>query len=117
LLSYVDDMIITRDDLQGIQDFKQFLNREFKIKDLGLLNYFLRQEVPSDTKGYYMSQAKYACDLVSYTGLTDDKTIPSPLEAKAKFLSTDGSQLKDAMLYHQLVGSLVYLTVTRPDIA
>ena len=64
-----------------------------------------------------MSQAKYAYDLVSQVGLTDDKTTPSLLEANAKFSSTDGSLLKDATLHCQLVGSLVCLTVTRPDIA
>ena len=64
-----------------------------------------------------MTQAKYASALVSRAGLTDDKTAPSPLEVNAKFSSTDGTLLKDATLYRQLVGSLVYLTVTRPDIA
>lgn len=47
------------------QDFRQFLNREFKLKDPGLLSYFVGLEVFSDAKGYYMSQAKHACDLVS----------------------------------------------------
>ena len=87
------------------------------MKDLGFLNCFLGLEVSSDNKGDSMTQAKYASDLVSRAGLTDDKTVPSPLEGNAKFSSTDGTLLKEATLYRQLVGSLVYLTVTRPDIA
>jgi len=87
------------------------------MKDLGLLNYFLGLEVTSSSKGYSLSQAKYASDLLSRVGLTDNKIASSPLEINAKFLPTDGSPLADATLYRQLVGSLVYLTVTRPDIA
>lgn len=117
LLLYVDDMIITGDDLQEIQDLKRRLNKEFEMKDLGLLNYFLGLEVTSNSKGYFLSQAKYASDLVSRAGLTDNKIASSPLEVNAKFSLTDGSPLPDATLYRQLVGSLVYLTVTRPDIA
>ena len=75
------------------------------MKELRLLNYFLGLEVSFDTKGYYMSWEKYIGDLVSQAGLTNDKTTPSPLEANAKFSSTDGSLLKDVALYYQLVGS------------
>uniref|UniRef100_A0A2N9EYM6 Reverse transcriptase Ty1/copia-type domain-containing protein n=1 Tax=Fagus sylvatica TaxID=28930 RepID=A0A2N9EYM6_FAGSY len=87
LLLYVDDMIIIGDDHFGIYDFKQFLNQQFEMKDLGQLSYFLDLEVSSDSTGYYLSQAK---DLLSRVGLTNTKV---------------------------LVGSLVYLIVTRLDIA
>ena len=53
LLLYVDDMIITGDDMQGIQDIKHFLGRQFEMKDLGPLNYFLGLEVSSFVDGYY----------------------------------------------------------------
>ena len=59
LLLYVDDMIITGDDMQGIQDLKHFLGRQFEMKDLGALNYFLGVEVSSSIDGYYLTQAKY----------------------------------------------------------
>ena len=55
LLLYVDDMIITGDDMQGIQDLKHFLGRQFDMKDLGPLNYFLGLEVSSSTDGYYLT--------------------------------------------------------------
>uniref|UniRef100_A0A2N9IBP6 Reverse transcriptase Ty1/copia-type domain-containing protein n=1 Tax=Fagus sylvatica TaxID=28930 RepID=A0A2N9IBP6_FAGSY len=117
LLLYVDDMIITGDDHSGISDFKLFLHQQFEMKDLGHLSYFLGLEVSSDSTGYYLSQAKYASDLLSRTGLTDTKVVSTPLEMNARLTPLDGTPLSDATLYRQLVGSLVYLTVTRPDIA
>uniref|UniRef100_A0A2N9IVC8 Integrase catalytic domain-containing protein n=1 Tax=Fagus sylvatica TaxID=28930 RepID=A0A2N9IVC8_FAGSY len=90
ILLYVDDMIITGDDTAGICDLQKFLSQQFEMKDLGTLSYFLGLEVTSSSDGYYLSQAKYASDLLSKAGLTDSKT---------------------------LVGSLIYLTVTRPDLA
>ena len=65
LLLFVDDMIITSDDMQGIQDLKHFLGRQFEMKDLGPLNYFLGLEVSSSIDGYYLTQAKYTYDMIS----------------------------------------------------
>ena len=116
-LLYIDDMIITRDDHSGIFDFKQFLHQQFEMKDLGHLGYFLGLEVSLDSTGYYLSQAKYAFDLLSRAGLINTKVVSTPLEMNARLTPLDGTPLCDATLYRQLVGSLVYLTVTRPDIA
>jgi hypothetical protein len=117
LLLYVDDMIITGDNHSGISDFKLFLHQQFEMKNLGHLSYFLDLEVSSDSIGYYLSQAKYAFDLLSRAGLTDIKVVSTPLEINAHLTPLDDTPLSDATLYRQLVGNLVYLTVTRPDIA
>ena len=117
LLLYVDDMIITRDDHSGISDFKQFLHQQFEMKDLGHLSYFLSLEVSFDSTDYYLSQAKYASDLLSHAGLTNTKVVSTPLKMNACLTPLDDTPLSDATLYRQLVGSLVYLTVTRPNIA
>jgi hypothetical protein len=117
LLLYVDDMIITVDDHSGISDFKQFLHQQFEMKDLGHLSYFLGLEVSSDSIGYYLFQAKYVSDLLSRAGLTDTKVVFTPLEMNDRHTPLDGTPLGDAILYRQLIGSLVYLTVTRPNIA
>ena len=87
------------------------------MKDLDTLNYFLGLEVISSSDGYYLSQAKYAFDLLSKTGITDNKTVSTPLEYNAKLTPLDGEPISDTTCYRQLVGSLIYLTVTRPDIS
>ena len=117
LLLYVDDMIITGDDVQGIQDLKLFLGSQFEMKDLGPLNYFLGIEVSSSTDGYYLTQAKYTSDLISRANITDSKIVDTPIEYNCRLNSRDGESLSDYTLYRQLVGSLIYLTVTRPDIS
>jgi hypothetical protein len=117
LLLYVDDMIITGDDSIGIEELKKFLCQHFEMKDLGPLSYFLGLEVLSSSDGMFLSQAKYASDLVSRACLTDCKIEQTPLEPNIRFTPQDGTLLDDATLYRQLVGSLIYLTVTRPDIS
>ena len=116
LLLYVDDMIITGDDLSGIQELKDFLNQQFKIKDLGHLGYFLGLEITHSTDGLYITQAKYASDLLSRAGLTDSKTVDTLVELNAHLTLLGGKPLSNPSLYRRLVGSLVYLTVTRPNI-
>ncbi|XP_028078567.1 uncharacterized protein LOC114280407 [Camellia sinensis] len=117
LLLYVDDMIITGDDAAGILSLKQYLNRQFEMKDLGTLNYLLGLEISYDSTGYYLLQAKYASYLLAHVGLTGCKTTSTPVDPQTRLTSLDGDLLSDAILYHQFVGSLVYLTVTRPDLA
>ena len=65
LLLYVDDMIITGDDLNGIQELKDFLSQQVEMKDLGHLSYFLGLEITHSTNGLYITQAKYAFELLS----------------------------------------------------
>ena len=86
------------------------------MKDLGTLSYFLGLEVTSSSDGYYLSQTKYAYDLFSKAGIIDSKTISTPLEYNAKLTPLDGEPISDATRYRQLVGSLIYLTVTHLDI-
>ena len=65
LLLYVNDMIITGDDLNGIQELKNFLSQQFEMKDLGHLRYFLGLEITHSTDGLYITQVKYAFELLS----------------------------------------------------
>jgi hypothetical protein len=117
VLLYVDDMIITGDDTKGIADLKLSLSQKFEMKDLGQLNYFFGLEVNYDPDGYYLSQTKYASDLISRSGISDNNIATSPMEENWEQDISDGEPLQDPTLYRQLVGSLIYLTVTRPDIA
>ena len=65
LLLYMDDMIIVGDDLSGIQELEDFLNQQFEMKDLGHHSYFLGLEITYSTDGLYVTQAKYAYNLLS----------------------------------------------------
>ena len=110
-------MIITRDDSTGICSLQHFLSQHFEMKDLGTLSYFLELEVTSSSDEYYLSQAKYASDLLSKAGITNNKTSSTPLEYNAKLTPLDGEPISDATCYLQLVGSLIYLTIIRLDIS
>ena len=117
LLLYVDDMIITGDDLSGIQKLKDFLSQQFEMKDLGHLSYFLSLEITHSTDELYITQAKYAFELLSRTELTDSKTVNTPVELNAHLTPSRGKPLSNPSLYKCLVGSLVYFTITCPDIS
>ena len=117
LLLYVDDMIIIGDDLNGIQELKDFLSQQFEMKDLVHLSYFLGLEITHSTDGLYITQAKYASELLSRAGLTDSKTVDTPVEFNAHLTPSGGKPLSNPSLHRRLVGNLIYLIVTRPDIS
>ncbi|XP_065624674.1 secreted RxLR effector protein 161-like [Quercus suber] len=117
LLLYVDDMIIISDDLNGIQELKAFLSQQFEMKDLGYLSYFLDLEISHSTDELYITQAKYASELLFRAGLTNSKTADTPVELNAHLTPSGGKPLSNPSLYRRVIGSLVYLTVTHPDIS
>ena len=117
LLMYVDDMIITGNDLSGIRELKDFLSQQFEMKDLGHLSYFLGLEIAHSTDELYITQAKYASEILSQAGLTNSKTVDTPVELNAHLTPIGGKPLSNPSFYRRLVSSLVYLTVTHPDIS
>ncbi|GKV20452.1 hypothetical protein SLEP1_g30576 [Rubroshorea leprosula] len=117
LLIYVDDMLITGSNKEGIAKLKELLCRSFQMKDLGPLTYFLGLEVHSSSRGYAVNQRKYVLDLIQFANLSDDKCVDTPMEVNVKLRQKDGEKLSNPSFYHQLVGRLLYLTMTRPDIA
>ena len=117
LLLYVDDMLSTGDDAEHISLVERHLSQQFQMTDLGPLSYFLGIEVSRSDKGYYISQSKYIQDLIARSGITDTRTAATPMDIHLQLRPTDGTPLEDPARYRHIVGSLVYLTVTRPDIA
>nr|XP_023914479.1 uncharacterized protein LOC112026040 [Quercus suber] len=81
------------------------------------LNGDLQEEVYMQPPPGYPYSAKYASDLLSKVGITDNKTVSTPLEYNAKLTPLDVEPISDATCYRQLVGSLIYLTITHPDIS
>ena len=116
VLVYVDDLIITGDDEWEIQQTKANLSVRFQMKELGELKHFLGLEVERTNDGIFLCQQKYAQDLLDKYRMLDCKPISTPMEVNAKLCSTIGKELEDVIMYRQLVGSLIYLTLTRPDI-
>uniref|UniRef100_A0ACD5W6D1 Uncharacterized protein n=1 Tax=Avena sativa TaxID=4498 RepID=A0ACD5W6D1_AVESA len=110
-------MIITGDDPEYIAFVKARLRDQFLMTDLGPLRYFLGIEVSSTSAGFYISQEKYIQDLLARAALGDERTVETPMELNVKLQPTDGDPLPDPTRYRHLVGSLVYLAVTRPDIS
>ena len=117
LALYVDDMIITSYDVDGISMLKSNLGSCFKIKDLGALRYFFGIKVASSQKSYLLSQSKYTINILNWARLTDTKTVDNPLWVNVRYSSFDGKPLLDRALYRTIVSNLVYLTIRYSDIA
>ncbi|KAL5854459.1 hypothetical protein ACOSQ4_004261 [Xanthoceras sorbifolium] len=115
LLIYVDDILITGNDSNSIAATKEFLHSNFRIKELGNLKYFLGIEVSTSKNGIFISQSKYALEIITDAGLLGAAPIDTPMEKGLK-LSDKSDLLKDSSQYRRLVGRLIYLTVSRPDI-
>ncbi|KAI9185880.1 hypothetical protein LWI28_011526 [Acer negundo] len=111
LLIYVDDILITGNDLVSIAATKKFLHSHFNLKDLGNLKYFLGIEVSTSKKGIYISQRKYALEIIEDVGLLGAAPIDTPMDRNLK-LSDKSDLLKDPSRYRRLVGRLIYLTVS-----
>ena len=119
LLLYVDDIIITGDSEVLIAEVKVALQAEFDMKDLGDLNFFLGLEIKYLKNGLFLSQHKYASDLVHKAGLDSCNSHMTPCQSGFKLYENGGTSLSssDASQFRSLVGCLQYLTFTRPDIA
>ena len=116
LLVYVDDIIITTPSHQAIDSMKSFLHSQFKLKDLGTLKYFLGLEIARSTKGIVLSQRHYTLQLLEDTGFLACKPAIIPMDPKMQLTATDGDVLTDISQYRRLIGRLLYLTLSRPDI-
>ncbi|XP_022872894.1 uncharacterized protein LOC111391851 [Olea europaea var. sylvestris] len=115
LLLYVDDIVVTGNNTTVLDDFICRLTSEFSTKDLGSLNYFLGLEAHLTSAGLFLSQTKYALEILQRAHLVDSKPVCTPLVV-AQHLSTMGLDFDDPHLFRSLVGALQYLTITRPDI-
>ncbi|CAN1176981.1 Retrovirus-related Pol polyprotein from transposon TNT 1-94 [Linum perenne] len=118
LLIYVDDMILSGDDQDGIEMVKKLLETSFQLKDLGNLSYFLGLEIKRSEKGIFISQRKYIEDLLLTARHSDCTPCSTPMDVNVKLGKEMGDLEPDPALYRRLVGSLIYLTTsTRSDLA
>jgi hypothetical protein len=117
IVLYVDDLLITGDSCSTIVETKAALHNTFSMTDMGLLNYFLGLEISQKESGVTISQSKYAIDLLVRFHMSDCKPATTPFLSGVKLEDEKDSPLADCTLYRQLVGSLLYLTHSRPDLS
>ncbi|XP_022032722.1 uncharacterized mitochondrial protein AtMg00810-like [Helianthus annuus] len=120
LLVYVDDIVVTGNSVDKISEVKHILNETFKIKDLGVLKYFLGIEVLYDKNAICLSQRKYCLELLSEFGYLGCKPINTPIEQSylvSSKLDKDQKLLTNISGFQKLIGKLIYLSLTRPDIS
>ncbi|KAJ3676254.1 hypothetical protein LUZ60_003666 [Juncus effusus] len=114
---YVDDLIFMGNNDKMVKEFKEAMMREFEMTDLGLMKYFLGLEVTQGECGIFVSQEAYAKDILKRYKMEDSNPVATPMELGAKLSKFEGGEIVDVSKYRSLVGSLRYLTCTRPDIA
>ena len=117
ILVYVDDIIVTGNNPISIQAFIKQLAARFSLKDLGPLSYFLGVEATFTSSGLLLSQRKYIQDLLLKTNMQDANTVTTPISTSGSLKLLDGSPTTEPTQYRQVVGSLQYLALTRPDIS
>ena len=117
IVVYVDDIVITSSDQDGIQKLKQHLFTHFQTKDLGKLKYFMGIEMAQSSSGVVLSQRKYALDILEEAGMLDCKPVDTPMDPNVKLVPGQGESLGDPGRYRRLASKLNYLTITRPDIS
>lgn len=116
LLVYVDDIVLAGPSFTEIQSLKDFLHTQFKLKDLGDLKFFLGLEIAKSSTGIVLSQWHYTMHILEDTGFLGSKPVSVPMDPKLKINGHDGDLLPDPSQYRRLIGRLLYLTLSRPDI-
>jgi len=114
---YVDDMIYTGSSLKLISEFKESMKRMFDMTDLGELKYFLGLEVSQTDGGIFMSQRKFVKDTLERFNMLNCKVANTPMNTNEKLRSLDETGKADASLYRSLIGRLIYVTHSRPDVS
>lgn len=112
---YVDDLIVTGDDENMVEEFKATMKEEFEMSDLGQLNYFLGMEIEQSQGEIRLSQEYYAKKLLKKFNMEDCKSMNTPLIPQRHEQEEDNDAV-DPTLYRSLVGGLLYLIATRPDL-
>ncbi|CAH9147462.1 unnamed protein product, partial [Cuscuta epithymum] len=116
ILIYVDDLLITGNDPDLIVEFKSYLSSRFPVKDLGVMKYFLGLEVARNPTGIFLCQRKYVLDILTETGMLGARPASFPIVQNHGLQTVEGPLYDNPDQYRRLVGKLIYLTLTRPDI-
>ncbi|XP_019108303.1 uncharacterized mitochondrial protein AtMg00810-like [Beta vulgaris subsp. vulgaris] len=99
-----------------IKEFKKVMMSEYEMTDLGAMKYFLGLQVKQSPGRIFLSQEKYADNLLKKFNMSECKPLATTMALNERLSKNDGKEKVDASIYRSLVGSLIYLTHTRPDI-
>ncbi|CAL9011462.1 unnamed protein product, partial [Prunus brigantina] len=114
---YVDDIVFGATSEKLIHEFTKLMESEFEMSMVGELTYFLGLQVNQSDDGIFICQSKYAKDLVKKFGLDTSKKARTPMCSKVKICADLDGDSVDQKSYRSMIGSLLYLTPSRPDIA
>jgi hypothetical protein len=117
LLVYVDDLVITGNNPTLVTTFIQQLGDMFSLKDMGPLHFFLGVEVIPTKAGLFLTQHKYIRELLANSNMSGAKDISTPLSTSQSLQLVDGTAAVDSSEFRRIMGSLQYLSLTRPDIS
>ncbi|KAM1032295.1 hypothetical protein ACFX2I_035891 [Malus domestica] len=113
---YVDDIVYTGNSNDLLKEFKEDMMIKYEMTDLGLLHHFLGMGIIQTQSSIFIHQRKYAVSLLNKFGLSECKYVSTPLVPSDKLCKDDDSGSANEEQYRRIVGSLLYLTATRPDI-
>jgi hypothetical protein len=113
---YVDDIIFGSTNDLMCKDFEDLMHKSFKMSSMGELTFFLGLQVKQKKEGIFISQSKYVKDILEKYGLSDTKTASTPMETHKQITADLEGEDVDVHHYRSMIGSLMYLTASRPDI-
>ncbi|KAK6120346.1 hypothetical protein DH2020_045903 [Rehmannia glutinosa] len=115
LVLYVDDILLIGNNIEVLSHVKSWLNNQFEMKDLGEANYILGLPIKQCLEGIYISQSKYTKELLKKFGIDEGRTLSTQWQPMSNLTKTKGKSV-DESKYRGMIGSLLYLTASRPDI-
>ncbi|GKB34629.1 putative ribonuclease H-like domain-containing protein [Tanacetum coccineum] len=113
---YVDDIIFGSTKKSLCVEFEQIMHKRFQMSSLGELIFFLGLQVKQKDDGIFISQDKYMDDILKKFDFATVKTVSTPFETNKALLKDEEAEDVDVHLYRSMIGSLMYLTASRPDI-
>ena len=109
-------LIFTGSDKSMCDEFKNSMMMEFEMSDLGKMRHFLAAEVKQSQNGIFICQKRYFREVLARFGMEENNAMKNPIVPGTKLQRDEDGEKIDATMFKQVVGSLMYLTVTRPDL-
>nr|GFB44646.1 hypothetical protein [Tanacetum cinerariifolium] len=113
---YVDDIIFGSTKKSLCNEFEQMMHKRFQMSSMGELTFFLELQVKQKDDEIFISQDKYVADILKKFDFTTVKTASTPMEPNKTLIKDAEAEDVDVHLYRSIIGSLMYLTASRPDI-